>query len=98
MAFPDDHRHLLLGTPGIGPRVLQRLEAAGFHSLAAIHAQGVDRVIERVARQVPGAVLHNRRGALQRALAAWSDAGQGGRDTAASPSHSSRPAPQGALL
>ena len=77
MAFSDNHRRLLLRTAGIGPTVLQRLQDAGFHSLAAIHACGVDRVIERVSEEVPGAALQNRRGALQRALAAWSAAGQG---------------------
>ncbi len=72
MAFPSAERRLLLHTSGIGPKVLQRLEEAGIDSLAAIHAAGVDGVIEQVSRQMPGDAWRNRRGALGRALRAWS--------------------------
>lgn len=72
MSFQPEERRLLLTTPGIGPGVLQRLEQAGYDSLRSIHDHGVDRVVCAVANQISGKAWHNRRGALARALMAWS--------------------------
>jgi hypothetical protein len=71
MRFPAKDRRVLLATPGIGPRVLDRLEEAGFNSIAMLLEHRIEDVIAQVHRRVPDTLLENRRRALQRGLAAW---------------------------
>ncbi len=68
MNFPIEERCVLLETNGIGPEVVRRLEEAGFHSLEAMRAIGVDRVIDTMCSHVGTGAWANRRRALQRAL------------------------------
>jgi hypothetical protein len=68
--FPPQERRLLLVTPGIGPKVVERLEAAGFASLSALRAAGADAVTERAVAQQGCDAWRNRRRAIARALVA----------------------------
>jgi hypothetical protein len=67
-AFDPQDRARLLVLPQIGPQVIQRLEAAGYRSLADLRAAGIDRVVAAVCRQVGNRAWANRRKALLRAL------------------------------
>ena len=66
--FPAEERALLLAMPQIGPAVVARLEAAGFHSLQMLQDHGVDAAVEAVCRQLGSRAWSNRRRALRRAL------------------------------
>lgn len=66
--FVPAERARLLAMPHIGPGVLERLEAAGFDSVAALRQAGVDRVVDLVCRQVGRSCWANRRKPLARAL------------------------------
>lgn len=55
--------------PGIGGSVVQRLEEAGFASLAQMRSAGVPEVVARVCLIVGDRAWHNRRRPLERALA-----------------------------
>jgi hypothetical protein len=69
MHFPTDERAHLLASPQIGPGLVARLEAAGFHSLAQMRRLGADAVMGAVCMQAGNAALANRTHAVQRALA-----------------------------
>lgn len=75
--FPAEERALLLTMPQIGPAVVARLEAAGFHSLQMLRECGVDAAVDAVCRQLGSGAWSNRRRALRRAL------GRGAHDPAA---------------
>ena len=66
--FSADERTRLLALPRIGPQVVDRLEAAGFHSLDAMRRAGLDAVIGAVCQQQGQAAWRNRRRALAPAL------------------------------
>ncbi len=77
MAFTTEDRALLLSRPQIGPVLLQRLEAAGFDSLAQMRQAGAAAVMAAVCRQSGQRALANRVRALQRALDAGAPGGPG---------------------
>lgn len=64
---PEDLR-VLLATPGIGPGVVQRLEAAGIASMARLAELGADAAVAAVCGRLGTAAWGNRRRALERAL------------------------------
>ena len=66
--FCDLERLALLRAPGLGPTVINRLEAQGLTSLDAIREMGVDRVIDLVCNAVGSPAWKNRHSALARAL------------------------------
>ena len=66
--FPEAERRVLLGTAGIGERVVQRLEGAGFSSLKALREAGAARATEQVLQQLGQRAWLNRRRAIERAL------------------------------
>ncbi|MDE2369218.1 MAG: hypothetical protein KGN16_09610 [Burkholderiales bacterium] len=69
MSFNETERRQLINAPGIGPRVVERLEQVGFDSLAAMQRSGTDAVVERVCRMLGSNAWTNRRRALNRLLA-----------------------------
>jgi hypothetical protein len=68
MPFPDAERDVLLATPGLGPVTIQRLEAAGFESLAALHRFGIASAVDLVCKQLGASGWANRRRPLTRAV------------------------------
>ena len=66
--FPIHHRKALLLQPGIGPVVIHRLEAAGFHSLEQLRAVGALRAVLTVCDDIGNIAWANRRHALEQAL------------------------------
>ncbi|MBK9363655.1 MAG: TfoX/Sxy family DNA transformation protein [Rubrivivax sp.] len=68
MPFAAQERRRLLSTPGLGPRVIARLEAAGIESLVQLRAIGAEAAVARVCRQLGTQAWRNRLGALQGAL------------------------------
>ncbi len=66
--FSEAERNWLLRLPQIGPGLLTRLEAAGFHSLAQLRRVGAAEVMRLVCAQSGQRALANRQRALQRAL------------------------------
>ncbi|MCB1997865.1 MAG: hypothetical protein H6933_12815 [Burkholderiaceae bacterium] len=66
--FDAVDRACLLRLPQIGPKVVDRLEAAGFDSLATMRRAGLDAVVKAVCSQVGNRAWANRRRALARAL------------------------------
>ena len=68
MSFSIAERRLPLGMPRIGPKVVERLEAAGFDSLHKINQQGVDAVVRVICDSLGGSAWNNRRLALAAAL------------------------------
>ena len=66
--FCDLERLALLRAPGLGPTVINRLEAQGLTSLDALREMGVDRVIDLVCNAVGSPAWKNRHAALARAL------------------------------
>lgn len=71
MAFRSTERSLLLGTHGLGPTIVARLEAAGIDSMERLERLGVERAVEIVGRRMLGSGWMNRRRALERAVEAW---------------------------
>lgn len=75
----------MLAQPGIGPIVIERLEAAGFSSLAQLRAAGADAAVRAVCARVGSAAWANRRQALEcvirRSTQAPARAGAAGRVT-----------------
>lgn len=69
MTFPRTEREILLKSPGIGPGVIERLEALGLDSLDKLGAVDLEEVVGRVCCLVGSAAWRNRRRALARALA-----------------------------
>lgn len=68
MPFPLTDRKFMLMVPGIGPAVIQRLEAAGIHSLTELAHVGPDKAVGRVCAQLGTCAWENRRKALLTAL------------------------------
>lgn len=58
----------MLQIPGIGPAVIQRLEAAGIHSLGDLADLGAEHAIRRICQQLGNNAWENRRKALNAAL------------------------------
>ncbi|MDT7838585.1 helix-hairpin-helix domain-containing protein [Aquabacterium sp. OR-4] len=71
--FSEPERLLLLRERGVGERVVERLEAAGYGSIARIHEAGVDTVVHSIAQACGSRSWANRRRALQRVLASVND-------------------------
>ena len=71
MAFRSAERSLLLRTQGLGPTVVNRLEAAGIDSMERLERLGVEGAVEIVSCQMFGSGWKNRRRALERAVEAW---------------------------
>lgn len=69
MLFSPSERARLLRTPGIGMGVIQRLEAAGYHSIEQLQRQGVDRVVAQLCRELRTPAWLNRARALRAAIA-----------------------------
>jgi len=44
MPFSDREREFLLSVKGVGPKVIERLEAIGIHDLKALSRQNTDQV------------------------------------------------------
>jgi nucleotidyltransferase/DNA polymerase involved in DNA repair len=63
---PDLHR--LLQAPGVGPKVLQRLEQVGVRSLAELMRRGVEPTVAAICAETGHRGWANRRDALVRAL------------------------------
>lgn len=59
----------MLTVPGVGPAVIQRLEAVGIHSLSDLACLGPDKAVKRVCQQLGTPAWENRRKALNTALA-----------------------------
>lgn len=68
--FCDAERRLLLQAAQIGPVVLERLEAAGFSSLAQLRTAGAGAVVQAVCRQTGQPAWRNRRRSIERVLRA----------------------------
>lgn len=66
--FTVRERAMLLMTPGLGDRVVRRLEQAGFNSLESMRQAGLDGVMGRLCAQVGSMAIANRRRAIERAL------------------------------
>jgi hypothetical protein len=66
--FDAVDRACLLRLPQIGPKVVDRLEAAGFDSMDAMRRVGLDAVVSAVCAHVGNRAWANRRRALARAL------------------------------
>lgn len=67
--FTDAERRLLLSEPGIGPQVVQRIEASGVHSIRELCERGVGSVVDTVCDSVGSKAWANRRDALTRVIA-----------------------------
>jgi len=57
--FPADQRSALLALPGVGPTVIQRLEAAGYAPLARLASEETTAVTQHIARQLGSTCWHN---------------------------------------
>ena len=73
--FSEVERRLLLSEPGIGARVIARLEQAGFQSLEQLRSVGVVRAVDRVCSDVGSVGWATRRRPLERAVARMVAAG-----------------------
>lgn len=72
--FSDAERRRLLTAPGVGPAVIERLEAVGIHTLAHLQTLGGEQAARRVGEHLQQPGWANRGRVLQRALAALSRA------------------------
>lgn len=70
MNFNAEEKRLLLSIPGIGPRVVQRLEQCGIHSLTQLESTGVEQTVRIVEGRLGPSAWGNRRRPLCRALQA----------------------------
>ena len=68
LKFCNPERLALLRTPGLGPKVVSRLEEQGLTSIEAMRELGVERVVEMVCSAVGSNAWKNRHAALSRAL------------------------------
>jgi hypothetical protein len=68
MAFTTRETSILLSTPGIGPKVIQRLQEVGLDSLRNLRETGVDSAVLRVCDVVGDIGWANRRKPLRRAF------------------------------
>lgn len=66
--FCETEKLALLRMPGLGPKVVSRLEEQGLSSIEAIRELGVERVVEMVCGTVGSRAWRNRHAALTRAL------------------------------
>jgi hypothetical protein len=66
--FAGQDLRALLGTRGIGPRVVERLELAGFCSLDQLRKAGPEAVTAAVCKLLGTRAWANRRRAIRRAL------------------------------
>jgi hypothetical protein len=66
--FSDLDRKTLVTEPGIGDRVIDRLEEVGFHSLAQMRMVGAAGVVDVVCCAIGSTAWRNRRRSLERAL------------------------------
>ncbi len=69
--FAEAERRHLLKTPGLGPIVIERLEAAGIGSMATLHRLGVETVVCALCTPGTNLAWRNRRNALQQALTSY---------------------------
>jgi hypothetical protein len=67
--FSDIERTLLASEPGIGDRVIKRLEEIGFSSIAQMKVAGAAQIVDAVCNRLGSAAWRNRRRSLERALA-----------------------------
>jgi hypothetical protein len=67
--FPAPERRQLLGEPGIGPGVVERLERAGIHSLAQLRRMGVARAVAAICASMGSGAWANRHRPLERVCA-----------------------------
>lgn len=65
MPFTPEERRLMLAEPGIGPTVIERLEAAGFGSIEQLRAAGADAAVRMICARVGSDAWANRRQALE---------------------------------
>lgn len=73
MAFTEAERAILLAVPGVGPRVIERLEALGLRGLPDLAAREPDAICAAVSAAVGGTCWRNSpraRGAVAGAIAA----------------------------
>lgn len=68
--FTEQERRKLLVQPGIGPKVVERIEAIGVTSIEEMGRLGVDQVVQRVCDSFGTIAWSNRRLALRNALLA----------------------------
>jgi len=68
LAFDPADRALLLAAPQLGPGLISRLEAAGFHSIAELRSVGAEAAMHAVCEHAGQRALANRVRALRRAL------------------------------
>jgi hypothetical protein len=73
-AFSPQDRKLMLATTGVGLCMVQRLEDAGFTSIAQMRALGAQRVVTAMCEFVGDDAWANRRRAIQRVLDQLQDA------------------------
>lgn len=52
MPFSTTERQALLSLKGVGPKVIERLEQLGFHSLADLNNSTVDEITQQAASMV----------------------------------------------
>jgi predicted secreted protein len=67
-AFSAQDRKLMLSTTGVGACMVQRLEDAGFSSIAQMHALGAQHVVMAMCEFVGDDAWANRRRAIQRVI------------------------------
>lgn len=66
--FDPRDRLVLLKSPQIGPRVIQRLEEVGVRSIGELILRGVEPTVREICLRERQPAWANRRGALARAL------------------------------
>jgi hypothetical protein len=66
--FTGTDRALLASAAGVGNRVIERLEQAGYHTLAQMKAAGAGKVVDAVCSLLGSTTWRNRRRALERAM------------------------------
>jgi hypothetical protein len=67
--FPDADRDLLAAEAGIGQQVIERLEQAGFCTLAQMKTAGAGQVVNAVCSLLGSTAWRNRRKSIERAIA-----------------------------
>ncbi|MDE1928273.1 MAG: hypothetical protein KGL18_14700 [Burkholderiales bacterium] len=66
MSFSKEERALLMGAPGLGPAVIDRLEQVGVDSVQRLVDMGAEAAVSAVCRQLGTLSWANRLRALQR--------------------------------
>lgn len=67
MPFIESERAVLLNVPGLGPRVIQRLEEIGVDSIGKLRDLGADEAVRMICCRMGTIAWANRRGSLRRA-------------------------------